>query len=304
MMTLRHIMPSTRRRILACLVALVVSAIALPTAGTRAADKSFAWKATSRSGAIYLVGSVHLLSKDYYPLNPALESAFDASDLLVEELDLGEVARPESQGLMLRRGILPLGETLDARVSPSTYARVSRRIAGLGLPIEAMARFKPWALALTLLAVEWQKAGFDFTLGLDKHFYDRARSVGKTVQGLETLDFQISRFDGLPSDQQDRMLAETLDELDTQTASVVQLANAWRSGDVAAVERLVLKDVAQDPQMYERLLVARNRDWLPKIEALFGRRTSALVVVGAAHLVGKDGLVEMLRAKGYTVEQL
>lgn len=275
-----------------------------PWTEVHAAGRAFAWKASGTPGTVYLVGSVHLLSKDYYPLNPALESAFDASDVLVEELDLGEVSLPQSQGLMLARGALPPGETLSRVISPATYERVSQRVAGLGLPMEALSRFKPWAIALTLLAVEWQKAGFDATLGLDRHFFDRAVASGRAVQGLESLEFQISRFDGLTSDQQDRMLAETLQELDTQKSSVVQLADAWRSGDVAAVERVVLKDVQQDKQMYERLLVDRNREWLPKIEALFARRGAAFVVVGAAHLVGPDGLVQMLRAKGYTVAQM
>jgi uncharacterized protein YbaP (TraB family) len=299
-----HGMPLGRRCFLSCVTALVAAVVLLPWCGAGAAGRSFAWKASGKGGTVHLVGSVHLLSKDYYPLNPILESAFDASEVLVEELDLGEVSQPQSQGLILARGVLPAGETLSRVVSPATYARVSQRLEGLGLPIEALSRLKPWALALTLLAVEWQKAGFDANLGLDRHFFDRATSTGKMVQGLETLEFQISRFDGLTNDQQDRMLAETLQELDTQKSSVVQLADAWRSGDVAAVERVVLKDVQQDKQMYERLIVDRNREWLPHIDALFTRRGAAFVVVGAAHLVGPDGLVQMLRAKGYTVEQM
>jgi len=170
--------------------------------------------------------------------------------------------------------------------------------------VEPLKRFKPWMLALTLLSLEWLKAGFDPDLGLDKHFYDRARAEGKAVQGLETLDFQISRFDGMTPNEQDRLLAQTLKELDTQRTAVTTLANAWKAGDSSTVERIVLQDVRQEPQMYQRLLVDRNRNWLPKIEALFARRGRAFVVVGAAHLVGTDGLISMLRARGYTVEQM
>ena len=104
--------------------------------------------------------------------------------------------------------------------------------------------------------------------------------------------------------EQDRLLAQTLKELDTQRTAVTTLANAWKSGDSSTVERIVLQDVRQEPQMYQRLLVDRNRNWLPKIEALFARRGRAFVVVGAAHLVGTDGLISMLRARGYTVEQM
>ena len=105
-------------------------------------------------------------------------------------------------------------------------------------------------------------------------------------------------------EQQDRMLAQTLKELETELASVGKLAEAWKSGDVPTVERIVQSELKAEPQMYQRLLVDRNKAWLPKIEALFDRSGRALVVVGAAHLVGPDGVVAMLKAKGYTVEQL
>jgi uncharacterized protein YbaP (TraB family) len=172
------------------------------------------------------------------------------------------------------------------------------------MPIEPLKRLKPWLLSLTLLTLEWQKAGFEADLGLDKHFYDLARSDAKTVQGLETVAFQISRFDGMTMEEQDRLLAETLKELDTQQTAVTALADAWKAGDVPTVERLVLQDLRSDPRVYQRMLVDRNRDWLPKLEALFARRGRAFVVVGAAHLVGPDGLLAMLRARGYTVEQM
>jgi uncharacterized protein YbaP (TraB family) len=280
---------------------LLVAAALVPA---QAAAQNFLWKATRGEGTVYLVGSVHLLTKDYYPLSSVLEAAFKESDLLVEEVDLAEMTAPDNQLTILMRGMLPAGQSLEAVVSPATFALVSRRVADLGMPVEPLKRFKPWMLALTLLSLEWLKAGFDPDLGLDKHFYDRARTEGKAVQGLETLDFQISRFDEMTPNEQDRLLMQTLKELDTQRTSVTALADAWKAGDSSTIERIVLQDVRQEPQMYQRLLVDRNRNWLPKIEALFARRGRAFVVVGAAHLVGTDGLISMLRARGYTVEQL
>jgi uncharacterized protein YbaP (TraB family) len=289
-----------------CRAALLATALlaTLSAASGDAAGRSFLWKVTRGESIVYLVGSVHLLSKDYYPLSPALEAAFLQSDLLVEELDLGEMYASDSQLQLLARGLLPAGQTLDAVLTPSTYQLVGDRAAGLGLPLEPLARFKPWALALTLLGLEWQKAGFDATLGLDRHFYDRARADGKEVRGLETLDFQIAFFDGMTMEEQDRLLASTLKELETQKALVTRLADAWKAGDAPTVERIVLQDLRQEPRMYQRLLVDRNRAWLPQIDALFARPGRAFVVVGAAHLVGPDGLLELLRAKGYAIEQL
>jgi uncharacterized protein YbaP (TraB family) len=285
---------------------LVVIAIATSVAWLHvdAAPGNFLWKATKNQNSIYLLGSVHLLTKDFYPLNPALENAYKDSDLLVEEIDLGETMGTDAQMAMLVGGMLPTGQTIDKIVSPATMSAVSKRLEGLSLPVEPLKRFKPWFLSLTLLGLEWQKAGFEAELGLDQHFFNLAKADGKPVQGLETTMFQISRFDEMSMEEQERMLVETLKELDTQQAEVTKLANAWKAGDIPTVERLVLEDLKSEPRLYQRLLVERNRTWLPKIEALFSRRGHAMVIVGAAHLIGSDGLLAMLRSRGYTIQQL
>jgi uncharacterized protein YbaP (TraB family) len=288
---------------LLALALTIVGLAAAPAAQIQANRRSFVWKATNARGSIYLVGSVHLLTKDYYPLSAALEGAFANSDLLVEEVDLSEMLKPESQMQTMARGLLPGGQTLDRVVSAETMSLVGQRASNLGLPIEPLKRFKPWSLALMLLGAEWQKAGFDPTLGLDRHFYDQARSQGKAVKGLETVAFQLSFFDELTREEQERMLVQTLKEIDAQRAAVTLLADAWKAGDVPTIEGIVLQELKEEPKLYERLLVYRNRMWLPQIESLFERPRPALVVVGAAHLVGPDGLLAMLTARGYTVVQ-
>jgi uncharacterized protein YbaP (TraB family) len=294
-----------RRRIAHRFVAALVVSATLAVAQLQAAPSALLWKATSPRGTtIFLAGSIHLMSSEYYPLAPAFEEAFSQSDLLVEELDMGEMLAPEAQVQMLTRGMMPAGQRLDAVLTPETMEAVRAKVDALGLPIAPLQLFKPWALALTLQGLEWQKAGFDPELGLDRHFYDRAKQGGIAVQGLETLDFQIEQFDGLSMPLQDRMLSQTLKEMETTETEVNELARAWKAGDAKAIEQVVLRDLTSEPEMYQRLLVARNRTWLPKIEALFARPHPAFVVVGAAHLVGRDGLLAMLRAKGYSVTQL
>jgi uncharacterized protein len=295
--------PFSRKLTIRLPLAAIAIAAALLAQLDAAAARNFIWKATGKQGVLYLVGSVHVLTKDFYPLSPALESAYKDADLLVEEVDLGEMLAPGAQFQMLSRGMLPSTQSLDKLVSPATFAAVSKRFADIGMPIEPVKRFKPWLAALTLMAMEWQKAGFDAELGLDKHFYDRAKADGKEVQGLETVDYQLSRFDEMSPELQDRLLAETLKDIDTEQANMTKLVESWHAGDAAAVERIVLKDLQQEPQLYQRLLVERNKNWLPKLELLLTRKTAALVVVGSAHLVGPDGLIAMLKAKGYSVQQ-
>lgn len=288
-------------RLVAAAAALAIVALVTPI---RAAGHVFGWKATGRTGTVYLVGSVHLLSKDFYPLNPTLEAAYKDSSLLAEEVDLGEMAQPDAQMSLLSKGMLPSGQTLDTVLSPATKTLLNKHLGDFGPMAEVAKRFKPWLAALTIESLAWVNAGFDPNLGLDKHFYDRAMADGKTVQGFETMAFQVSLFDDMPMDQQDRLLASTLKDIDTEQANMTKLIAAWKDGDAPTVERLVLADMKGEAAVYKRMLVDRNHAWIPKIDQLLNRTGHSLVVVGAAHLVGPDGLIALLRAKGYTIEQI
>jgi uncharacterized protein YbaP (TraB family) len=200
--------------------------------------------------------------------------------------------------------MLPGSQTLDNVLTPSTLALLNKHLPDMGPMGDAMKKFKPWMAALTIESLEWVKEGFDPNLGLDKHFYDRAIADNKPVQGLETMSFQVGLFDDMPMDQQDKLLASTLKDVDSERANMSKLVSAWRDGDAPTVERIVLAELKSDSAIYQRMLVDRNRAWVPKIEQLFGRSSHALVIVGAAHLVGPDGLLAQLRAKGYTIEQM
>ena len=162
---------------------------------------------------------------------------------------------------------------------------------------------KPWMVMLMLEAVGLQSAGLDPTLGLDKHFYDRASSTGRRVVGLETAASQIDRFDQLPIATQEQMLRSALEEMDTEKENLRGLVAAWKTGDAAALERLLLAAFGSNPAAYESLIVERNRNWMPRLDACLAHDESCFVVVGAAHLVGPQGLLVLLRQRGYRVEQ-
>src|SRR5919201_2324378 len=112
-------------RSVAILAALV--GVTLVMAPLHAAAKTFAWKATGKGGTVYLVGSVHLLSQDFYPLNPALDAAYKESAVLVEEVDLGEMSAPEQQFSLLSKGMLPSSQSLDTVLTPQTLALLNKK---------------------------------------------------------------------------------------------------------------------------------------------------------------------------------
>jgi hypothetical protein len=153
------------------------------------------------------------------------------------------------------------------------------------------------------MAPTLQAAGFQPELGIDKHFFDRAKEKGLTRQALETLAYQIDRFDQMPPKLQEDMLKATIEDLDTQVGGVKEMVRAWATGDIATMERLALTAFQQSPDLYQRLLSERNQNWMPHVERCLTENAGCFVVVGAAHLVGQDGLPVLLRKKGYKVTQ-
>jgi uncharacterized protein YbaP (TraB family) len=149
-----------------------------------------------------------------------------------------------------------------------------------------------------------QKLGFDPNYGVDRYLAERAVKSGKTIVGLETAAFQIGLIDQLSQRDQEAMLRQSLKEMDLLDRALDQIVRAWSTGDVIALGALLLSGMREYPAVHQAIIVDRNRRWLPRIEKMIEQGESALITVGAAHLVGKDGVIELLRARGYTVEQM
>lgn len=269
-----------------------------------AQQKSFLWKIKSDKNSIYILGSIHFLKKENYPLDKAIEEAFESTKKLVMEIDLESATPEKAQKIMLEKGLYRDGTTLQQNVEKETYDLAEQRAKELGVDLRGMNPLKPWVVALTLTSLKLQKLGFDSNYGIDRYFADRAKTSGKTISGLETLEFQIGLMDQLSRKDQESLLRETLKELDLLDGSVDRIVQAWMKGDVNVMEDLLLAGMREYPEVQQKLVVDRNRRWLPQIEKLIDQGESALVVVGAAHLVGKDGVIESLKARGYVVEQL
>jgi uncharacterized protein YbaP (TraB family) len=269
-----------------------------------APGKSSLWKVVSKNSTVYLLGSVHLLKSNAYPLSQAIEQAFHESNRLVLEVNMDSLNSPDSQQMVLSKALLPEGKTLDQILSPATVQAVREKVETLGLDIEALKRMKPWFLSLSLVAMKMQQLGYDAQHGVDRHFFDRARKAKKEVLGLETAEFQISLLDSLPAKTQEESLLQTLKELDQFEKEFDQIVRAWAAGEEKQLDRLLLESFKEYPDVYAKLINERNQNWLPKIEGYFVSGSKTLIVVGAAHLVGRDGLVQILKQKGYSLEQL
>jgi len=205
--------------------------------------------------------------------------------------------------MLLSRAMYQDGRTFDKVVSKETADQVAAFLKGMPMGIELIRPMKPWMVMMMLQAMQAQQAGLNASLGLDQYFFDKATMAGKTVIGLETAEAQIDAFDKMSEAVQEQLLRSTLEELNVKGSELSTVVAAWQRGDATSIERGVTDDLKKYPAAYKSLIVDRNNSWMPQIEKCLARTTPCMVVVGAAHLVGPDGLLTLLQRKGYRIEQ-
>jgi uncharacterized protein YbaP (TraB family) len=282
------------RRIAAGLLLLVVACTALADGG-----RHFFWEVKGARNSVYFLGSVHMLKPEDSALPPGALKAYETAESLVMELDLNDVDAGALLGAGLESATLPEGKTLPAVLGPRLYARLRTQAQQLGLLPAMLDPFQPWFVAVMISQTSLTKSGFEPASGIEVQLAQRAEADGKPIVGLETMSEQLGFFAQLTLDQQRDYLRSTLMELDAATDQTAELVAAWKRGDTAALEKLLAELSAEAPDLYRRLTTDRNRRWLPRITALLKDDRDHLVVVGAMHLVGKDGLIELVKRQGY-----
>jgi len=268
-------------------------------------SKSFLWKIQSKTNTVYLLGSVHLFKKELYPLSKNIEDAFDQSSVVVVEANVSSGGQIDLQQLV-EKAIYPGDDTLEKHVSRETFEVINKRAGALGVPPEMINKQKPWFLGLMFSSFEYLKLGFDPNYGIDKHFLSKATGKKKIVE-LESLDYQINLLSNLSDRDQELFLMLTFKDLDTLRKDTDTFLQAWISGDTKEVERILTRNVTEDSRLYsiyETLIDNRNKTMSSKIEDFLKGGETHFVIVGAGHLVGEKGIVEILKKKGYQVDQM
>lgn len=276
------------------------------TQGSAAGQKSILWSVRSETGTVYLLGSIHVAKPELYPLHSSIEAAFDQSDTLVVEINPDEFDNSRLQSLFMQYGTYPPTETLNRKISKETYTLVQQKFQEAGMPMEPFSRFKPWVLAVMLESVELQRLGFDKQYGIDDHFLTQARGK-KQVTAFETVEYQVSLFDSFSERLQELFLRYTLSDMNLLADQMDSIMKHWQAGDAAGMEALIFQTINEEPDLapvYEKLIYERNAHMASDIEAFLKTKHRYFVVVGAGHLVGKGSIVDLLRKKGYVVEQM
>jgi uncharacterized protein YbaP (TraB family) len=279
------------------------SAAFLPDAFSQT-QNTFLWRVQSKASTVYLLGSIHLLKKESYPLDQKIETAFDKSPVLAVEANINDISKLDIHKL-LESAFYQNDETLGKHVSLGTYGLIKKEAERLGIPLELVNKQRPWFLALTFESLELLKLGFDPNYGIDSYFLSKAKE--KKILELESLDYQINLLSKFSDDDQELFLLYTLKDLSTLGKELDQLIRAWTSGDTKGVESLLAKTVTENERMssiYEKLILERNRSMASRIEDFLRTEGTCFVIAGAGHLIGNKGIVEILREKGYSVEQM
>jgi uncharacterized protein YbaP (TraB family) len=295
----------SRRLLPILLILCLIGSLIHVHRGFAAEGKNFLWMVRSNSSTLYILGSVHFLKRENYPLNPGIEKAFAQSNVLVVEANIADPTKLNSDALV-RNALYPENDSLEKHVSPETYEYVKKEIGNLGLPLELVARQKPWILALTLEALELMKLGFDPGQGIDAYFLSKAQGSKKILE-LEGVDEQFNLLSNFSDKEQELFLLYTLKDLNLLSDETNQLVKAWSTGNVNGIESVITKTIREDRRLepiFKRLLDDRNKGMVSKIEGYLKTKETYFVVVGAGHLVGDKGIIKMLKERGHAVEQL
>ncbi len=270
-------------------------------------EKAFIWKATSSAmpdKTLYLLGSVHAANANFYPLDPIIEEAYQVSDVLVVELNLTSIPKEKMLQVVLSRAVLPPDQNLENSLSKETWSKLTKTLKKHNVPAASFMRFKPWFAALTVVTLRIVESGYSPTYGIDQHF---TKKGDKEIVELESVDSQLALFDDLPKEIEEVLVLDAIEGSLQSGGNLEQIMIAWQAGDAEALHKIMFSSVKQQPELeplFKRMFTDRNHTMAKRIEELLKKHNSLFVVIGAGHLVGDQGVVDIFLNKGYSVVQL
>jgi uncharacterized protein YbaP (TraB family) len=285
------------------LLGLTLSCLVLAAAVRADSSLHALWELHGKHNTVYILGSIHVLRPTDYPLAPAVLNAYSNAKSIFMEVNLQEIDSQRMQTELLASARLPEGKTLPVIMGKQRYERASALAREVGVEISIFDAFAPWFVAEMISQLQLQKLGFQPTSGVEMFFLEHARSDGKPVAGLETVHDQIALFDALSMEAQADYLVSSLEEAHDLPKEVDAMVHAWQRGDTAWFADQLKSELGRDPALYQSVLVARNRKWVPKIEALLNDDKNYLVIVGTGHLVGQGSVIELLGKDGIIATQ-
>lgn len=278
-----------------------------------AAEKgNFLWKVTGGKGgsSAYLLGSIHIVPDDIYPLSGKIEKAFESSDYLAVEADMNNIDQNKIAALTMSKGLYMDGNNLEKILKPELYVKLNAALDSIKvLNITQVKMMKPWLAAMTIPQLLIMKMGYKMDNGIDMHFLKAASAKKKPILELESAEFQLELLSGFSEELQIKFLESALDEMSTFKEKYDSMVQAWRDDNVKKMTEIINKEMKDTPDLkpvYDKLIRDRNVTMTVKIDGWLkqDKKETYFIVVGAGHIVDEDGIAEMLKKKGYKVEKL
>ncbi len=262
------------------------------------------WKVEKNGHHLFIGGTIHVLASTDYPLPSTFDKAYRQSAILVLETDMQKLQSPGFQQAILRELTYSDGRNLQEVLNRNTYRELEQFFSARGIPMEAIVNFKPGMVVTMMTMVELQRLGID-GVGVDAYYSARAIEDRKKLGKLEPVETQIAFLANMGAGQENEMLSFSLSDVEQLPAMMKSMKDAWRRGDLKKLEKIGISDLRYDfPEIYKSLLVDRNNAWMPQIEAMARTKEIELILVGALHLAGEDGLLAQLNARGYKIKMM
>ncbi len=277
------------------------------------AENNFMWELQNGDTKMYLLGSIHLMPEDTYPLDEKIKSCFEKADVLAIEADPTKIDQTKVQQLIQANGLYPPGETLKANIDSVLYKKVEAVFTSFGMPMQQINMYKPWFVSLNLEMLEIQKTKLDTKLGIDMHFINQANEKDLEIIELESGIGQIEMLVDFPEESQVQYLEYTLENYENVHELFDTMITAWKTGDADLMNKATKKKMLDFcktmpglEEYYEKLFLQRDNKIVEKLDNMLksNEKKTYFVVVGAGHLIGEDGLLQLLKSRGYKAKQL
>jgi uncharacterized protein YbaP (TraB family) len=280
----------------------------LPGQADDAPQKHFLWKVTGPRGVVYLFGTIHIGKPNFYPLPAVIEDSFKHADTLVEEIKSDPADAQEMKRWIAEHGIYAGSDTIANHLSEQTIRHLAIHLKDRSWQEQqVIAKMRPWAIAALIDEEDVKRLGLDSEHGLDKHFAGEADQLHKPLEALETFASHLQLFSDMTADVEDKYLMQTLVDAEEPNSHLEMMIEAWQAGDSEKLQEMLTENVNNYPRLKsltKRLLDDRNDAMTKQIEQYLSTSKTYFVAVGAAHMVGEHGIVSLLRAKQFTIEQL
>jgi len=282
----------------------LLALLALPVFANDSGHPVTLWQVSGVNNSVYLLGSIHLLRSADYPLPTAFDAAYEEAEVLIMEVDMDDLDPFATQTMFTAYGVLQDDQTLSDLMGEDLYQKALAAAERIDIPLDMLNKTEPWYAAMTVEIMMLNRIGFNPTLGVEMYMSSKASHDEKRIDGLETAEEQIQFLDGMSLAAQREMLMSTLSESAKLSDMMDELIDDWRHGNIAALESGMLSDLQEHEELNKALVTDRNSRWVEQIENLLDDDVDYLIIVGAMHLLGQDGVPTQLKRNGYDVRQL